>query len=107
MKKATKRNTIWLIIIFIITIVCGYLSHEYKKASDNQISNTSKCGCGSDMVGFWYNYKTSEYDYREMPTNFSDYIPQYKAAQSLYDLYIKMGDTPRKAAEKVLLNIVK
>lgn len=33
-----------------------------------------------ENVRKWYNYKTGEYDYRETPVDFSDYISQAPAA---------------------------
>lgn len=50
----------------------------------------------------WFNYKIAEYEYIETPVNFVDYIPQIGAAQSLYNLYLQMGDQPIEAARKVL-----
>ena len=51
----------------------------------------------------WYNFKTNEYDWlSEIPTNFRVYIPQVASAQSLYDLYIEIGDEPIDAAIKIL-----
>lgn len=50
----------------------------------------------------WFNYKTSEYDYRETPTDFSDYILQEPAAQAMYEICQEMGDSPMDATMKVL-----
>jgi hypothetical protein len=49
----------------------------------------------------WFNYKTKEYDYRETPTDFSDYIPQEFAAQDLYRMYQEQGMQPIEAAMKI------
>lgn len=54
------------------------------------------------MEMYWFNYKKNDYDFIETPKDFHDYIPQYPAAQNLYGLYIKMGETPINACRKVL-----
>jgi hypothetical protein len=51
----------------------------------------------------WYNFKSGEYEIIKTPQDFHDYIPQHPFAQSLYDVYIEMGDKPIEAARKVLL----
>lgn len=55
-----------------------------------------------DNKGYWYNFKTESYEYIESPTDFADYIPQSPPAQSLYKLYIEIGDDPLEASIKVL-----
>ena len=56
--------------------------------------------------GYWYNFKKEEYEYIETPVDFSDYLPQYDAAQALYRLYIETGDSPIQACVKVLERVV-
>ena len=53
---------------------------------------------------FWYNFKTGEYEHLdESPTDYSDYISQIDAVQSLYQLYIEHFDkSPQEAAIEVL-----
>lgn len=52
---------------------------------------------------YWYNYVTSKYEYRETPSDFTNYIPQQPAAISLYNLLIEhKGMTPVGAALQVL-----
>lgn len=51
----------------------------------------------------WYNYKTGEYEERETPEDFTDYIPQDPTALAMYKLCLKVGKTPVQAAESVLL----
>jgi hypothetical protein len=51
----------------------------------------------------WFNFKTQEYEYRQMPEDFTDYLPQNPAAQSLYGLLTGcLGQTPVEAARSVL-----
>lgn len=51
-----------------------------------------------------YNYRTEKNEYVSLPiTDWEDYIPQGQEAQSLYNLYQEIGDTPTEAAKKVLL----
>lgn len=51
----------------------------------------------------WYNFGTGEYDYLyESPENFADYIPDIPAAQSMYALLVKMGNSPIESALRVL-----
>lgn len=54
----------------------------------------------------WYNFRTGEYETRDAPSDFHDYIPQNLSAQGLYDAYIEMGDKPSEAAHKTLLAYV-
>lgn len=50
----------------------------------------------------WQNFRTGKQD-SVTPTDFSDYIPQFASAQSLYQLYVEdMGYTPLDAAIEVL-----
>lgn len=55
-----------------------------------------------ENVKKWYNYKTGEHDYRETPTDFSDYISQDSAGQAMYRFGQDMGNSPAGAAMKVL-----
>lgn len=51
----------------------------------------------------WFNFRTGQYDYIEIPTDFSDYIPQSQAAQGMYRLLVyDMGVTPIEASLRVL-----
>jgi len=51
----------------------------------------------------FYNFKKQDIDYLdEAPTDFSDYIPQIEAAQTLYKFYQETGLAPIHAARKVL-----
>lgn len=51
----------------------------------------------------WFNFKTQEHDNRETPEDFTDYLPQNVAAQSLYRLLVDhMEHTPLEAAGEVL-----
>lgn len=51
----------------------------------------------------WYNYRTEQYDFlQETPSDFSRYIPQDIISQSMYQLRLKIGDSPIDAAQKVL-----
>jgi hypothetical protein len=51
----------------------------------------------------WYNYIKEDYEHITTPTDFSAYIPQTAAVQSLYFLYVEhMHLSPLDAAEKVL-----
>ena len=56
-----------------------------------------------------YNFKTEQYESVSPDSlqDWSDYIPQYPAAQNLYRLYREMGDSPTEAAMKVLTLVVK
>lgn len=54
----------------------------------------------------WYNYKTGEYESIEIPTGFTDYIPQTPACQGLYSCYLAMGKSPIEAALEVLTQVV-
>ena len=54
----------------------------------------------------FFNYKTGQTDRRGQDIlNWQDYLPQDTATQGLYEVYKKLGDTPRQAAKKVLLRI--
>lgn len=53
----------------------------------------------------WYNYKTGEYENRELPEDFTDYIPQDPTALALYKLCLQMGESPAKAARSVLVAV--
>lgn len=53
--------------------------------------------------GYWYNFRSGEYELRESPDDYSAYLPQNDAAQNLYRLYQEMGDCPVEAARKVLV----
>ncbi len=55
-----------------------------------------------DRRGYWFNFKTGEYEYIETPANFENYISQLPAAQGLYKVYLQMGDESIVAATKVL-----
>jgi hypothetical protein len=57
-------------------------------------------------LGGWYNFRTGQTDYQDIPTDFSNYIPQGVAEQGLYQIYIEMGDMPIEAALKVLSRCV-
>lgn len=64
-----------------------------------------KCNFDSfkDNRSYWFNYVKGEYEYIDTPTDFSNYIPQIPAAQSMYRLLVNnMGETPLKACAKVL-----
>lgn len=51
----------------------------------------------------WLNQRTGETDcLTEMPEDFRDYIPQHRAAQGLYEIYLEQGLAPVEAAKKVL-----
>lgn len=51
----------------------------------------------------WFNFKTQEYDRRETPEDFTDYIPQSPAVQSLYGLLTGcLGYTPIEAVNCLL-----
>lgn len=53
----------------------------------------------------WYNFRTGQYDARAEPPDgdeLRNYISQIPAAQSLFGIYVKMGDAPINAAIKVL-----
>ena len=53
----------------------------------------------------WYNFRTGQYDARDEPPDgdeWRDYISQIPAAQSMFGIYVEMGDTPIDAAIKVL-----
>ena len=51
----------------------------------------------------YYNFRTGEYEQRDMPEDWSDYTSQSPAAQNLYRLYMEKGDSSADAALKVLL----
>jgi hypothetical protein len=51
---------------------------------------------------FWYNYKTGKHEYHSTPADYTDYLPQNRAAQGLYCLYQRMGKSPSEAAIAVL-----
>lgn len=50
----------------------------------------------------WHNYKTGEREYIETPTDFTNYIPQYPAAQWIYQHLLMMGKSPIDAAYETL-----
>lgn len=50
---------------------------------------------------YWFNYVKQEYEFRESPTDFSDYVPQI-GGRELYQLYVKTGKSPAEAAIAVL-----
>jgi len=50
----------------------------------------------------WFNYKTNDYEYRDTPEDFTDYIPQDRVAQGLYKCHLALGETPINAARKTL-----
>lgn len=53
-------------------------------------------------LNVWFNYRTRQYDYRDTPTDFSDYVPQIGGV-GLYKIYVDCyGMTPIEAAIKVL-----
>ncbi len=58
------------------------------------------------MMSGWYNFKTREHDYfAGLPPeeHFKDYIPQFDAAQNLFDLYVHhMEKSQIEAMEAVL-----
>lgn len=59
------------------------------------------------MQTAWYNYRTKQFDYlSEPPADFHDYISQYPAAQGMYEVIIKQGQTPILAALEVLKAMV-
>lgn len=50
----------------------------------------------------WYNFKKGSFERGSAPPeDFADYIPQTEKAQSLYGLYLTLGDLPIIAAIKV------
>lgn len=49
---------------------------------------------------YWYNYRVGKYEWREVPTDFSDYVPTLGV--NLYRLYVEDGLEPIMAAKKVL-----
>ena len=52
--------------------------------------------------GYWYNYRTKDYDYIDTPEDFSDYVP-HPAGKALYEIYVEhKGMKPIEAALKVL-----
>ena len=52
----------------------------------------------SEPIRSWYNYRTESYDHlSQAPSDFQDYIPQNPAAINMYNLLIKMGETPLEA----------
>lgn len=55
---------------------------------------------------YWFNIKTGESEFIEMPSDFTDYLPQNIAAQNLYLLYQEMGDSPIEAAIKVFTTVI-
>lgn len=56
-----------------------------------------------DNRSYWFNFRTCQYDYRECPTDFRDYISQDPSAQALYRLYQDVrGDSPIEAAIRIL-----
>ena len=54
----------------------------------------------------YYNFRTKEYEQRDTPEDWSDYISQDAAAQNLYKLYMQMGDSSADAAMKVLSRLI-
>jgi len=56
----------------------------------------------------WWNFRTQEYDrFSGIPKDFSGYIPQDPAAQSLYNLLIEhKGKSPVQAAMHILDKVV-
>ena len=51
----------------------------------------------------WYNFRTKQYEYIPMPSDFRDYIPQVPAAQNMYSLLVEhFGKSPLEAAGQVL-----
>jgi len=51
----------------------------------------------------WYNERTGEWESRETPSDFSDYLPQNPATLNLYKLYIEHdGLEPARAYVKVM-----
>ena len=53
----------------------------------------------------WYNFRTGQYDARDEPPDgdeWRDYISQIPAAQSMFGIYVEMGNAPIDAAIKVL-----
>lgn len=61
------------------------------------------------MISRWYNFKTEKYDefVDSIPLDFKEYISQEPSAQSLYELYIKMGNSPIESVTKVLEACIK
>ena len=60
----------------------------------------------ANLLHLWNNYRTGQIDARAEPPDgeeWRDYISQNPAAQSLFNLYLEMGDPPIEAAKKVLL----
>ena len=55
-----------------------------------------------EKLAYYYNFRTKEYEQRDTPEDWSDYISQSPAAQNLYQLYMQMGDSSADAALKVL-----
>ncbi len=63
-----------------------------------------------DTYDWCYNFAHNAYEMHQgFPQNsdeLREYLPQYEAAQGLFDLYLAMGDNPLVAFEKVLEVVV-
>lgn len=60
---------------------------------------------GHPIQSTWYNFKTKEYVYSDLPTTDEqavEYIPQLQAAQGLYKCYRLMGNDIIESMIKVL-----
>lgn len=53
----------------------------------------------------YYNFKTKEYEYRNTPDDWEDYIPQDEAAQGLYQCHKMLGKSNIEAAKETLLAV--
>ena len=51
---------------------------------------------------YWHNFKTGQAEFIDTPEDFTDYIPQSPAAQGMYQVLLKLGNEPIKAAMRVL-----
>ena len=51
---------------------------------------------------YYYNFKTQEYEHRDTPQDWEDYIPQNEAAQGLYQCHKALGKSNIEAARLTL-----
>lgn len=57
------------------------------------------------MKGYWYNYKTSQYEYTDAPTNDTEakeFLPQINSARGLYDCHRALRLSVLEAMVRVL-----
>jgi len=58
-----------------------------------------------DRKGYWHNYKTGQYEYRYAPDTDEDalaLLPQYPAAQGMFEVYREMGKSILDAMDYTL-----